>query len=385
MEKKSRVLKKSWLFFEKRRVVFEKRRRGMKKKRFRLIEIEILLLTLLRLSGLTRRQKTGNRMKCKFEIGDISTYRSELMGWAIVWIMMLHFTFTQVKPLGFVAQYGFAGVELFIMVSGLGLFFSLLKDGNLKRFYKKRLLRIFPAYYLLGIFGSWLLHHDTLWQYLVRYSTIGFWTGGLYAEWYIPSIVALYAVAPLLKGLFDRRQLVAVALLCVALLAVSFVVVALQLVDKGEPHFFLLYRIPAFVLGMACAFWLVNGISAGRKYFLGLMAVGVVAFALLYPNHHQVYNYKYFSLLFLLPLLTVVLTTVSKLCPWVNPVMRAIGTASLEIYIIQGMFFHAILTGQMTIPAAWHDAVAVGLIVGSTLSGMAAHWLIGKSGINRLF
>ena len=57
-----------------------------------------------------------------FELKDISTYRSELMGWSILWIMMLHFTFTQVKPLGFIAQYGFAGVDIFMLVSGLGLF-----------------------------------------------------------------------------------------------------------------------------------------------------------------------------------------------------------------------------------------------------------------------
>lgn len=99
----------------------------------------------------------------------ISTYRSELMGYSILWIMMLHFTFTQVKPLGFIAQYGFAGVEIFMMVSGFGLFFSLEKDASLKHFYKKRLLRIFPTYYILGIFGSLLLFHDNLWQYLFRY------------------------------------------------------------------------------------------------------------------------------------------------------------------------------------------------------------------------
>ena len=98
----------------------------------------------------------------------ISTYRSELMGYSILWIMMLHFTFTQVKPLGFVAQYGFAGVEIFMMVSGFGLFFSLDKDASLKRFYKKRLLRIFPTYYILGIFWSLLLYHDNLLQYLFR-------------------------------------------------------------------------------------------------------------------------------------------------------------------------------------------------------------------------
>ena len=55
-----------------------------------------------------------------FHLKDISTYRSELMGWSILWIMLLHFTFNQIKPLGFIAQYGFAGVDIFIFVSGLG-------------------------------------------------------------------------------------------------------------------------------------------------------------------------------------------------------------------------------------------------------------------------
>jgi len=64
-----------------------------------------------------------------FTLKDISTYRSELMDWAILWIMMLHFTFTQIKPIGFIAQYGFEEVEIFMFVSGFGLFFSLEKTG----------------------------------------------------------------------------------------------------------------------------------------------------------------------------------------------------------------------------------------------------------------
>ena len=71
-----------------------------------------------------------------FTLKDISTYRSELMGWAIVWIMMLHFTFTQIKPLGFLAQYGFAGVDIFMLVSGFGLFFSLEKNSHIIHFIK---------------------------------------------------------------------------------------------------------------------------------------------------------------------------------------------------------------------------------------------------------
>lgn len=318
-----------------------------------------------------------------FQLQDISTYRSELMGWAIVWIMMLHFTFMQIKPLGFIAQYGFAGVEIFMMVSGLGLYFSLDKDGRLSHFYKKRLLRIFPTYYLLGIFGSLLLYHDTLWEYLFRYSTIGFWTGGIYAEWYIPSIVALYLVAPFIKQLIDRRWYWITGLMCLLLLAASYIVVAGEYVGKGEAHFFLLYRVPAFVLGMMCGYWIRHGITS--RYYWLLLIAGLPFFAMLYPHHHEVYNYKYFSLLFLLPLTVVIFTGMSKVIHWINPMMAEIGKASLEVYIIQGMFFHALLTGLITIPAPWHDAATVGFMVLSTALGIFAHWAIEKSGISKFF
>ena len=57
-----------------------------------------------------------------FSLQDISKYRSELM--------MLHFRFIHIKPLGFLAQYGFAGVDIFMLVSGFGLYYSLEKTTN---------------------------------------------------------------------------------------------------------------------------------------------------------------------------------------------------------------------------------------------------------------
>ena len=182
-------------------------------------------------------------------IRDISTYRSELMGWAILWIMALHFTFTQIKPLGFLAQYGFAGVDIFIFVSGFGLFYSLEKNSHIIPFYRKRFLRIFPTYYFLGIFASILLYHDNAITYLFRYTTIGFWTGGVYGEWYIPSIVFLYLLTPFIKKLYDRRLFIIIILFVCLCLIISYIIVANNYINKGEPHFFLLYRIPSFIFG----------------------------------------------------------------------------------------------------------------------------------------
>lgn len=321
-------------------------------------------------------------MKNPFKLQYLSDYRTELMGWSIIWIMMLHFTFNQIFPLGFIAQYGYAGVDIFMFVSGFGLFFSLEKDSKLVHFYQKRLLRIFPTYYILGIFGSVFLFHDNLWQYIFRYSTIGFWTNSIYAEWYIPSIVALYLIAPFIKKLFDKHLLFEIITINVIFLFASYYIVAGEYVEKGEAHFFLLYRIPAFIFGMYCGYGLKNNVSS--TFYTILLLIGIPLFLFFYRHHHEVYNYKYFSTLFLLPLFILLFIFLSKAFSWLNPVISKIGNASLEIYIIQGFFFHSILTGLVIIPTNWHDLISICLTVLSSILGIFAHWIINRSGINKL-
>ena len=276
-----------------------------------------------------------------FQLKDISTYRSELMGWSIVWIMMLHFGFYSLKPLGFVAQYGYAGVDIFFFVSGFGLFFSLDKSTSLLGFYGKRFIRIFPAYYIVGAFASFVLIHETLFQYLFRYSTIGFWTGGLYYGWFVPSIVLLYLLAPLLKNLRVRGQIV----LATIFLVISYILLDYEEFVDGE-HYFLIYRIPAFLFGMICAQWMIQGNSS--KCFIVLALAGIPFFVLLYPKFHQIYLYKYYSVLFLMPLFIMAVVTVSKYFPLLNNIIRCLGTASLEIYLAQGFFFGWIIDGVIS-------------------------------------
>lgn len=321
------------------------------------------------------------RMKQIFELKDISNYRSELMGWAIVWIMMLHFTFNQIKPLGFIAQYGFAGVEIFMMVSGLGLYFALDKNNDLRNYYKRRLIRIFPTYYIIGFFASLFLFHDTLFAYLFRYSTIGFWIDGPSWEWYVPSIVALYIIAPFLKKIIDREQTTTISIICLSILAISYYIVTNEIVEAKDPHFFLLYRIPSFIFGMICAFWIKK--STSTKYFYIILLIGIPCFVMLFPRHHQIYNFKYLSLLFLLPAFTICFINLSKFIKPLNPILASIGKASLEIYLIQAIFFNAIISRQLEISSSWHDAITIALIITSSLIGIIVHKIIDKSGILR--
>lgn len=312
---------------------------------------------------------------------DISTYRSELMGWSILWIMMLHFTFNQIAPLGFVAQYGFAGVDIFLFVSGFGLFFSLDNNNDIGLFYKKRFLRIFPTYYIIGAITNILLTHDSFLTFLFRYSTIGFWIGKEYAEWFIPSIVILYLFAPLVKMLIDKKRFIIISIITVgSFLTAYFITNKEYLIDRA--HFFIIYRIPAFIFGMICAYWIKNDKSL--KYFIYVMLIGIPFFIYFYPSHHHIYNFKYFSLAFLLPLFVTIFILLSKHIKILSSLLREMGKASLEIYLIQTIIFSAKINKSLIIPPDWIDFSTVCFIILCSLLGIILHKLIDKSGIYQL-
>ena len=98
---------------------------------------------------------------------EISTYRSELMGRSILWIMMLHFTFNQIAPLGFVAQYGFAGVEIFLFVSGLGLSILLKEIKTLGISIRKDYFVYFRPITFLELLPA--CHYSTMTFYLISF------------------------------------------------------------------------------------------------------------------------------------------------------------------------------------------------------------------------
>lgn len=316
--------------------------------------------------------------KLHFQLSDLSTYRAELMGWSIIWIMMLHFRFITLKPLGFIAQYGFAGVEIFMFVSGLGLYYSLAKGPSLPAFYLKRFRRIFPTYYFVGIFASLLLFGDTLPLYLFRYTTIGFWTGGPFFEWYIPSIVALYIAAPFVKRLITTRGQWLLLLLCVVVLASAYFAASDQTFSRE--HFFFYYRLPAFVGGMYCGKFIKQ--QSGTRAFLALAAAGIPLFALFFPKHHAIAEFKYYAVFFLLPLFMIALCTLSKLLSRLlgraSAIIRQTGNASLEVYLIQTLFFSAICSQQLVIAPRWHDIATLCLMAGCTVAGILLHKLTSR-------
>ena len=69
---------------------------------------------------------------------NLSRFRGELMGLAMLWVMLFHaypFRF-QVRILDEIKSAGFAGVDVFILLSAMGLYVSIRRTGGpLRDFY----------------------------------------------------------------------------------------------------------------------------------------------------------------------------------------------------------------------------------------------------------
>lgn len=74
---------------------------------------------------------------------DLSRYRGELMGAAIIFIVLFHAPLARADAFFGLRRCGNIGVDMFLFLSGIGLWYSWVKTPSFKQFYKRRLLRIF--------------------------------------------------------------------------------------------------------------------------------------------------------------------------------------------------------------------------------------------------
>ena len=133
----------------------------------------------------------------------LSSYRSELMGIAMLWVMLFHayeFHFG-IGLLDSVKELGFGGVDMFILLSGLGMYGSLVrrKDESLRKYFLRRCGRILPTYWLVvGLYSLWLRAQGRISLGVAAWSmsTLHYWfrIPGSF-NWYVPAMMALYLYA----------------------------------------------------------------------------------------------------------------------------------------------------------------------------------------------
>ena len=83
-------------------------------------------------------------------LGKISAYRGELMGFAILIVMLFHMGVPRSSSWYGLVRMGNLGVDIFLFLSGMGLWYSWSKNPALRQFYFNRVIRIYPAWLIIA-------------------------------------------------------------------------------------------------------------------------------------------------------------------------------------------------------------------------------------------
>ena len=144
------------------------------------------------------------------ELTNISRFRGELMGAAMLFIILFHVDLDRWDYFFGLRRMGNIGVDIFFFLSGVGLWFSWVKSQDWRKFYKRRFVRIYPAwliiaclYYIPRFRGGDMM----AWVDLVGDITINwdFWLHDELTFWYIPATMMLYLFAPPYMELIRRH------------------------------------------------------------------------------------------------------------------------------------------------------------------------------------
>ena len=279
----------------------------------------------------------------------LSKYRTELMGVAMLWVMFFHAWDLDVGHplLEWVRAAGFGGVDIFIVLSAMGLVISLSKkEVDYSTFMRRRAERILPAYYTValpytlfliiykGVFWSALVWNTTLLYYWMRSS------GGF--NWYVAGIMTFYAVTPFcfrkLRDAKNRERMVGIGVVLSFLLCQLFV---------QEGYWYIMdvaYRVPVFFMGLLLGFYVLEERKLEKRdclFWLLWLGLGILYLA----------GSKVQQEVWIFPLCHLFLFTTVPMCfglgflfeklplGAVRKFLRLVGENSLEIYLLNVSVF----------------------------------------------
>lgn len=205
---------------------------------------------------------------------DISNYRRVLMGFAMICVIFFHINSPIIYPLFGLCKSGDVGVDIFLFLSGVGLWFSWTKTPSFKVFYKRRFLRIVPTwlffsslYYLSHYFyhyfkGDNLMSlKDVIGQITINWD---FWRIGDCTFWFIPCLLVLYLFAPLYIIVIQNHAIFKWLPILFVFWGIAVGNIAFLMKYIGHLSIFW-NRIPIFLLGINLGHWVKSGMTIGNK------------------------------------------------------------------------------------------------------------------------
>ena len=281
----------------------------------------------------------------------LSKYRTELMGLAMLWVMLFHAWDLDLilLPLNWLRSAGFGGVDIFIFLSAMGLAMSLNgKEQKFGPFMARRASRILPAYYVVMLaYAAFSILRDTAPVSALFWNStlLAYWVraeGGF--NWYISGILLFYALTPpcfrLLKRSRHRELLTAAGM--TAGLALSRVLIRFI---WGWSYLDVAYRVPIFFLGLLIGFYAGEARPLGTRSLLFWCFCTLCGAAFLAASLHIDVSVAFLPLAYLFIFTTVPLCLALCLLferlplGGLRRLLRLVGENSLEIYLLNVTFF----------------------------------------------
>lgn len=291
--------------------------------------------------------------RINFTLNDISRFREELFGLAIISVIVFHYFeriyracllgqidngFLKILASFVIGSVGSVGVDIFIFLSGFGIYYSLAKSSDYLSFYHRRVKRVVIPYLVVGcvywLINDIFLKNESVTCFLYHYSLLSFWVEGNRTFWYIAFICLLYIISPIVYY-FDSKGMVGSIIIWV-LFCIGVYVADPLVFSKIE---IAICRGPLFFFGMYCAY-LTN-----RKKFIFDAKTALLVFGLSIPIK-IITTLKGFALrrffngfyaLFLI-IFFIIIRKLMKTNSFFSYILIFAGKYSLELYITHTAF-----------------------------------------------
>ena len=136
----------------------------------------------------------------------ISQYRNCIMGFSALAILVFH----EYVPFGrlyelqkHIKTFGFVGVDIFFLLSGMGLTYAI-KKSKISVFYYRRFRRLIVPVLFVGVANA-IVKDWKLSEFICNIIGINFWTSNIYSFlWFIPAIMIFYLLFPLYQKILEK-------------------------------------------------------------------------------------------------------------------------------------------------------------------------------------
>ena len=275
------------------------------------------------------------------ELNDLSKFRTELMGFSTLLILICHSIAYVEMPriLYYGLSLGNLGVDLFLFLSGMGMWYSISNYSRseihwycdrYKKLFIPYLVSLLPLEFVQFALGKQLEHGIANWLFGI--TSLRFYVSHN-AAWFIAALIPLYLFAPIFYKFIRLYHWKA----SIFLIILHYIILVIPLDFSSDlvnnicsNIQFVAIRATCFILGMALGKYIKEKKTISVLWLLGLIAVGVVAVII---TRHFVYGYFYFTL----PLLYLFIYIIKHCCMQIGRFARFMGTISLESYIINGV------------------------------------------------